>query len=484
MHDAFAPEAYHKALYRHMYRIVPLLEQIDTELETAAARDPSDPAIAGLKTMSSISLLGLFDYEFYAATYRDVPAATEFSALEHYVKYGEAEGRKPNVVFSPSYYRTQVMEGTPLEQSALQHYGELGERQGRKPSLGFDPHAYLEANPALAAFVDRPLFHFLKLGLPAGLPLRPSPATQGYEHWANFNDPPEPSDRAHWRELKRQLERLDQRPSPPSVGRNLVIGLAINYGKRDLAPFVRSLRGCGYTDEIVLLVSDLDTETREFLEEHNVTCEYYWEMNFVPFDFMLARNFSYYRYLCTMCNREQAFDRILLTDVGDVVFQGDPFVTAPAGEITLYLEDKVRTLDTCYVCGYWIRSAFGDRAFDELRGRRMSCAGTVLGTWTGILRYLLVMQTGAFECAVTARMLEGIDQAIHNVMLYRDRLAGAVVIENSEHVFTMGIMPKNNIVITPDGMITDRDGRICPVIHQYNRHPPVTKFVRERYGCE
>jgi hypothetical protein len=483
MRDAFAPEAYHKALYRHMYRIVPLLEQIDTELETAVAKDATDPTIAQLKTMSSISLLGLFDFEFYAATYRDVPAANEFSALEHYVKLGEAEGRKPNVAFSPFYYRTQAMAGAPVGQSALQHYGEAGERQGQKPSLGFDPHAYLEANPALAAFVDRPLFHFLKLGLAAGLAVRPSPAKQR-EHAANLDYPLDPSDRAHWRELNHQLQRLEESPTPRSAGRNLVMGLAINYRKRELAPFVRSLRGCGYKDEIVLLVSDLDTETREFLQEHKVNYEYYWEMNFVPFDFMLARNFSYYRYLCAMRNLNQAFDRILLTDVGDVVFQGDPFVTAPAGELTVYLEDKVRTLDTCYVCGYWIRSAFSDSAFDELRGRRMSCAGTVLGTWTGILRYLLVMQSGAFECAVSARKLEGIDQAIHNVMLYRDRLAGAVVIENSEHVFTMGIVPKSNIVITPDGMITDGEGRVCPVIHQYNRHPAVTKFVRERYGCE
>src|SRR5262249_24100510 len=163
--------------------------RIDTELETAIARDASDPAIGRLKIMSSISLLGLFDFEFYAATYRDVPAATEFLALEHYVKYGEAEGRKPNVVFAPSYYRTQTMARAAMEQSALQHYGESGERQGRKPSLGFDPRAYLQANPALATFVDRPLFHFLKLGLAAGLPVRPSPAKQGCEHPANFNYP-------------------------------------------------------------------------------------------------------------------------------------------------------------------------------------------------------------------------------------------------------------------------------------------------------
>ena len=482
MLDALAPEAYHKALYRHMYRIVPLLERIDAELEIAVARHACD-AVGRLKTMRSVSVFGLFDVDFYTATYRDVPTG-EFEALEHYISYGEAEGRKPNVAFLPSYYRKQAMAGAPPEQNALQHYGEAGERLGRKASLGFDPRAYLEANAALAAFVDRPLFHFLKLGLPAGLPVRPSPTNKTYGYAARFDATVGPLDQAHWRQLEDELERLDHRAAPRSVGRNLVMGLAINYRKADLAPFLRSLRGAGYSDDIVLWVSDLDAETREFLEEHRVNYEYYWEMNFSPFHFMLARNFSYYQYLCAMANRNQAFDRILLTDVADVVFQGDPFAAAPDGDLIVFLEDKVRTLENCYIDGYWIRSAFGDRALDEVRCRRMSCAGTVLGTWTGILRYLLVMQSGAFECSVPARLLEGVDQAIHNVMLYRDRLAGAVVVDNAEHVFTMGIVPQKHIVITSDGRIADRDGRICPVVHQYNRHPAVMKLVRERYGYQ
>jgi hypothetical protein len=479
MLDAFTPDAYHKALYRHMYRIVPLLERIDAEQEIAVARDAYD-AVRRLKTMRSICVFGLFDVDYYAASYRGMPA-TEFEALEHYVSYGEAEGLKPNVVFSPFYYRHQAMASLQSEQNALQHYSEAGERLGRKASLGFDPRAYLEANPALAAFVDRSLFHFLKLGLPAGLPVQPIRTNESCEYAVSFDPTVGPVDQAHWRRLKDELERLDNRAAPRSVGRNLVMGLAINYRKADLAPFLRSLRGAGYSDDIVLWVSDLDPETRELLEEHRVNYEYYWEMNFAPFHFMLVRNFSYYRYLCAMANRNQAYDRILLTDVADVVFQDDPFAAAPDGDLVVFLEDKVRTLDTCYVDGYWIRSAFGDRALDEVRGRRMSCAGTVLGTWTGIMRYLLVMQSGAFECAVPARLLEGIDQAIHNVMLYRDRLAGAVVVENGEHVFTMGIVPQKHVVITSDGRIADRDGRTCPIVHQYNRHPAVMNLVRKRY---
>jgi hypothetical protein len=477
MVDALARDAYQKALYRHMYRIMPLLERIDTELEKAVM---ACERARQLKAMRSISVFGLFDFDFYTATYRQVPT-TEFEALEHYTKYGEAEGLKPNVAFSPFYYRDQSMAGAASEQNALQHYSEAGERIGRKASLAFDPRIYLKANPALAAFVDRPMFHFLKLGLPAGLPLRPPLNNNSSGHTVTFDATVGPLDQAHWRRLKDELDRLDDRRAPQSVGRNLVIGLALNYRKADLAPFVRSLRATGYNGDIVLWVSSVDPETRELFDEHRVNYEYYWEMSFFPFDFMLARNFSYYRYLCDTTNRKQGFDRILLTDVADVVFQSDPFANAPGGDLVVFLEDKVRTLDTCYVDSYWIRSAFGDLALDEVRGRRMSCAGTVLGSLIGILRYLLIMQLGAFECAPPARLLEGIDQAIHNVMLYRGRLLGAVIVDNAEHVFTMGIVPKNHVVITQGGKITDLGGRICPIIHQYDRHPAVTRFVQEQY---
>src|SRR5438105_3114368 len=92
--------------------------------------------------------------------------------------YGEAEGRSPNPVFWPHYYRRHFMVGLPLGRNALAHYADEGERLGHKPNPAFDPQAYLAANPPLAEFVDRPLFHFLKLGRPAGLPLAPDPRAQ------------------------------------------------------------------------------------------------------------------------------------------------------------------------------------------------------------------------------------------------------------------------------------------------------------------
>jgi capsular polysaccharide biosynthesis protein len=127
-----------------------------------------------LKTKRVVLASGLFDAGFYRAAYADI-RVSPVDPLTHYLMQGEAEGRSPNPVFLPAYYRRYAMALAPAEQNALAHYAEEGERLGYRPHPAFDPRTYLAANPALAAFVDRPLFHFLKIGRDAGLPVAPGP---------------------------------------------------------------------------------------------------------------------------------------------------------------------------------------------------------------------------------------------------------------------------------------------------------------------
>ena len=127
-----------------------------------------------LQTKRALLVSGLFDPAFYRATYADL-RASPVDPLTHYVTRGEAEGRSPNPVFLPRYYRRRWMAGLPAERNALAHYAEEGERLGHKANPAFDPRAYLAANPSLAEFVDRPLFHYLKIGRAAGLPVAPGP---------------------------------------------------------------------------------------------------------------------------------------------------------------------------------------------------------------------------------------------------------------------------------------------------------------------
>jgi hypothetical protein len=127
-----------------------------------------------LRAKRSLLFSGLFDSEFYRETYADFRVST-VDPLTHYLTQGEAEGRSPNPVFFPAYYRRRWMAEASDQQNALVHYAEEGERLGHKPHPAFDPRAYLAANPPLAEFVDRPLFHYLKIGRAAGLPVGPGP---------------------------------------------------------------------------------------------------------------------------------------------------------------------------------------------------------------------------------------------------------------------------------------------------------------------
>ena len=167
--DPLGQSAYESAVARHAVDTAPQLDHL--EVEIALAESGGDPATADrLRTTRTLLLSGLFDADFYLRANPDVQQAG-VDPLRHYVAHGDAEGRSPNALFSPTYYRRHAAGAVPPYANALEHYLNEGERSGLRPHAAFDPRAYLEVNSALVSFVDRPLFHFLKIGQQAGLPI-------------------------------------------------------------------------------------------------------------------------------------------------------------------------------------------------------------------------------------------------------------------------------------------------------------------------
>jgi SAM-dependent methyltransferase len=160
-HAAISRENYELAVAAHLAREAATLDTLRSEI-----RKETDAATAmRLQVKEAILSSGLFDREFYLQKYLDV-LAIRIDPLDHYISHGEPEGRLPNTAFSPHEYQTTY--SVPPQRSALQHYIEHGERAGYDASPSFNPRTYLETNPELQAFVDRPLFHFIKLGMKAG----------------------------------------------------------------------------------------------------------------------------------------------------------------------------------------------------------------------------------------------------------------------------------------------------------------------------
>ncbi len=107
-----------------------------------------------------------FDPAWYLKTYPDI-AASKINPLVHYWRYGEQENRQPVPIFDTEWYRHTYGEEIG-DRSPLAHY--LQNRHLRKfsPNRCFDIAFYLESNPDVAAADVDPFEHFITTGYREG----------------------------------------------------------------------------------------------------------------------------------------------------------------------------------------------------------------------------------------------------------------------------------------------------------------------------
>jgi len=264
-------------------------------------------------------------------------------------------------------------------------------------------------------------------------------------------------------------------------GRNLVMGLAANYTKKDLYLFVTSLRDSGFTGDIVLFITAFDQETSDFFKLYNITAVRQWQNLFSYLNLQFARHVAYYDYLVKLHDSGIRYDKIFLTDVRDVLFQIEPFQAIPVDPITFFLESDVVTIGTCECNSSWIASGFGERELSRLAAKPISCSGTVVGSWRSIIEYLLwmlILSTLLHEDAVG---VAGIDQGCHNMLVHSNLLSEQRIAANGDGVLTLHhVIGRETVYVSADGFVVDTAGNRFPVIHQYDRLHELTDHVLHR----
>src|SRR3569833_899399 len=88
--------------------------------------------------------------------------------LAHYLQWGSAEGRYPNRLFNPNWYRSHHKDTAATGAEPLAHYLLFGSSEGRRPIPELDPAWYLAEYPEVAIAGIEPLAHYLKQGLEEG----------------------------------------------------------------------------------------------------------------------------------------------------------------------------------------------------------------------------------------------------------------------------------------------------------------------------
>ena len=127
-------------------RLYAMLMRADIEADRALS--------PGLRTAAA-TIADLFDPVFYLAEYPEV-ALAGMNPLLHYLTEGAREGRRPQPLFDPQYYRAQ----NPAADNPLLDYLAAGSARGLMPHPLFDPVFYRARYPDIAESGVEPLHHY------------------------------------------------------------------------------------------------------------------------------------------------------------------------------------------------------------------------------------------------------------------------------------------------------------------------------------
>ena len=291
---------------------------------------------------------------------------------------------------------------------------------------------------------------------------------------------------------------------------NLILSIVRKLSFDDLRPFLISLKRTGYTGEIVFFVSGLSSETAKRLQDFGVQLipfDYFsvrmrrpelllwplWRRIFARmktfeeksalakrvFFFMVLRHLLYYEFL--MKNPER-YATIVSTDCRDVFFQSDPFARNYEPGLHVFLEGKTRTIATCPGNRRMIHDAFGSELLPKLGSHEPSCAGFTVGDHASMTAYLRLMTELAFQVREMP-MVTGLDQGIHNYIIYENPLPNTHLHPNgSGGVLTMSFAGPEEFDLNDSGFVSSRTDEPIAVLHQYDRHPALAKLLRRSVG--
>jgi hypothetical protein len=304
---------------------------------------------------------------------------------------------------------------------------------------------------------------------------------------------------------------------------NLIIAAAYGYSHESILPFLTSLRERVENFHLVLLVTsdcpltridDLEKDARIQLYPVQSTRMYRASRR-------LADRPTVARILALICHRQAClkgnwrsprwyylhhlthvalarylharrllatshfqYERVLLTDIRDVVFQADPFKRTGHGLHTGLENKQVRdtTPNT-----WWIDRLLEDWShIDTIRDQITICSGVTIGSREAIVDYLELM-TGQILEKLPVHAFDfseqfGFDQGIHNYILRGSHSLPMTLEENgvSDLIATLDNSNLDEFHFNEEGELCNREHIPVAIVHQYDRHEVLAKQLTAR----
>jgi len=247
---------------------------------------------------------------------------------------------------------------------------------------------------------------------------------------------------------------------------NIIFGLftgftSLKTSKGGLYYFMKSLRKYNKTCKVIIVVEKqyVFDDLQSFAKE----------MDFEIYtDFVILYHIVYYRfeiYNKYLLESNTIYNKILLSDVDDVIFQGDPFEIEFNEDLYLACESNILSSDnwaSCMNIG-WISECnhLENIHYENYIDSNIICAGTILGTYEGIKKYL------DFFIEIQKKKHVN-DQGLLNVYVYNFLESKSIKPYQESRILTLEGVLFEQLTIE-NNCILNRHREKYAIIHQINR---------------
>lgn len=270
-------------------------------------------------------------------------------------------------------------------------------------------------------------------------------------------------------QYKKSYSRKEKSAVSSIVKPNLVLAFCNECNFLNIEPFIASCLKFVPNAKIIFITGDR-TETFELVcSRKNIKTLHISSFEESGYHILSERFFIYKQFLEY---NYKNYSNILITNVKDVFFQGNPFSVERKSDVILPAEDEI--IQASEINSMWIQEFFGQGVYEEIRQNTISCAGTTIGSSHGMMKYIDDM------CYYLKSKNHNIqlpfDQGVHNYLGWKEHRGIYKVDLEDVIVNTIGLTPNNKISIR-DGLVLV-DQKFSPIIQQWDRHKSICDFVK------
>jgi hypothetical protein len=188
-------------------------------------------------------------------------------------------------------------------------------------------------------------------------------------------------------------------------------------------------------------------------------------------DFVKKYDLMYYRFILykeILEKMEIKPEKILFSDLYDVIFQDDPFSIDFQTDLYCATEQNILSdlnNPSSFENRFWIYGAKDVTGFNDdfYLDKPVLCAGTILGTYKGIMKYL------EFYEHIQGKKIVN-DQGLYNIYIYNNAPSKTILEHKVSNILTLDRIIFENLDIDENtGYIKNKNGDIYAILHQINR---------------